>query len=331
MNQSIAVVVLNWNGKNLLQEFLPSVVMNSKEAVMYLVDNQSTDDSLFFVKTHFPSVKIIQNKANFGYAKGYNEALNEIEESIYVLINSDVEVTENWLLPVVKRFENEPNTAIIQPKIKDYKNKNYFEYAGAAGGFIDKYGYPFCRGRIFEVIEKDENQYNTPQKIFWASGACLFIRRSVFREMNGFDADFYAHQEEIDLCWRVFNKNYDVKFESQSVVFHLGGGTLQYNNPRKTYLNFRNSLFMLTKNLPSKVLFKIIIIRMLLDGLAAFQFLAKGKSLHFFAVLKAHFSFYRYFLKNYRKRVQHQNKNYYFHHSIVYSFFWRKIKKYNQL
>ncbi|RZJ27553.1 MAG: glycosyltransferase, partial [Flavobacterium sp.] len=195
--KKIAVVILNWNGRKLLEQFLPSVIAHSPEANVYLADNNSTDDSAAFVKSTFPEVKIIRNAGNFGYAKGYNQALKFIEEDIYALVNSDVEVTENWLVPVLEMFKNEPQTAIIQPKILDYRNKNYFEYAGAAGGFIDKYGYPFCRGRIFDTLEKDEGQYNENADIFWASGACFFIRKEIFRELKGFDSDLFAHQEEI--------------------------------------------------------------------------------------------------------------------------------------
>lgn len=327
----IAVVILNWNGKRLLETFLPSVIKFSEEAVIYVADNASTDDSVAFLKTNFPMVKIIQNKENFGFAKGYNEALKDVDAQIYALVNSDIEVTENWLKPIIETFDNEAKTAIIQPKILDYKNKNYFEYAGAAGGFIDQYGYPFCRGRIFETLEKDNHQYNDNCEIFWASGACFFIRKNVFDELKGFDEDFFAHQEEIDLCWRAFNRNYTTKYIFTSVVYHIGGATLSTGNPQKTYLNFRNSLFMLTKNLPKSSLYKVLFIRMILDAFAGFKFLSDGKFKHFFAVLKAHFSFYRMFLKTIKKRENVPFKDYFKIKSIVFSYFMNNGKVFGKL
>ncbi len=327
---NVAVVILNWNGKTLLEKFLPSVIEFSKNATIYIADNASTDDAVLFVKSNCPSIKIIQNAQNFGFAEGYNLALKNVDADVFVLVNSDVEVTKNWLNPAIEIFENEKNTAIIQPKILNYKNKTNFEYAGAAGGFIDKYGYPFCRGRIFETIEKDENQYPS-DKIFWASGACFFIRKNVFEQLNGFDNDFFAHQEEIDLCWRAFNKGFDIKYCDTSTVYHLGGATLKTGNPKKTYLNFRNSLYMLTKNLPKNKLFSIIFIRMILDGLAGIQFLLKGKFLHFTAILKAHFSFYGNFLKFYKKRESHQKTNYFYVKSIVLMYFLKKVKVFYKL
>ncbi|PWA04752.1 glycosyltransferase family 2 protein [Flavobacterium psychrotolerans] len=317
----IAVVILNWNGQKLLEQFLPSVIQYSPEAVIYVADNASTDHSIAFVKANFPSVQIVKNDSNFGFAQGYNEALKHIDAEIYALVNSDIEVTEHWLQPILENFDNEPKTAIIQPKIVDFKNKEYFEYAGAAGGFIDKFGYPFCRGRIFETIEKDLGQYDDNCEIFWASGACFFIRSSVYKSLNGFDEDFFAHQEEIDLCWRAFNKGYQIKYNSKSVVFHVGGATLQQGNPRKTFLNFRNSLLMLVKNLPKSSLYKILFLRMLLDGLAGIQFLLKGKFSHFLAILEAHYSFYCLFSKNYRKRDSFQSDQYYKTKSIVFTYF----------
>ena len=283
----IAVVILNWNGIQLLEQFLPSVVKYSPEATIYVADNASTDDSISFVKANFPSVKIIKNESNLGFAGGYNEALKHIDAEIYALVNSDIEVTENWLQPIIETFENEPKTAIIQPKILDFKRKEYFEYAGAAGGFIDEYGYPYCRGRIFETLEKDNGQYNDNCEIFWASGACFFIRSSVYKELNGFDADFFAHQEEIDLCWRAFNKGYKIKYISESVVYHVGGATLQQGNPKKTFLNFRNSLLMLTKNFQKINYYRILFMRMILDGIAGIQFLMKGKFNHFIGDFKS--------------------------------------------
>jgi GT2 family glycosyltransferase len=322
----VAVVILNWNGKQLLEQFLPSVVQFSKEATVYVADNASTDDSVAFVKAHFPEVSIVVNPTNTGYAGGYNEALQHIDADVFALVNSDIEVTENWLQPIIKTFQNEPTTAIIQPKILDFKNKAYFEYAGAAGGYIDQYGYPFCRGRIFNTLEKDNGQYDTNQNIFWASGACFFIRSAVYKELNGFDTSFFAHQEEIDLCWRAKNKGYTIKYLFESKVYHVGGATLQQGNPKKTELNFRNSLYMLTKNLPKKDLFKILFIRMILDGIAGLKFLLEGQPKHLVAVLKAHIEFYKFFFKNYNKRSNFQLREYYYTKNIVLKYFLLKLR-----
>jgi GT2 family glycosyltransferase len=321
IDKKIAVVILNWNGAKLLEQFLPSIISFSNEATIYVADNASTDTSIQVIKEQFPSVKIIQNDGNYGFANGYNIALQQVEEEYYALVNSDIEVTEYWLAPILSIFENEKDIAIIQPKILDYKNKEYFEYAGAAGGFIDKYGYPFCRGRLFKTIEKDYNQYNDEIEIFWASGACFFIRKAVYRKLNGFDGDFFAHQEEIDLCWRAFNLGYKIKYTSKSLVYHVGGATLNQANPKKTYLNFRNSLLMLLKNLPKKQLLPIIFIRLCLDGLAGIQFIFKGKFSHCLAIIKAHFSFYKLISKNLKKRSDFQKENYYHTKSIIYRYF----------
>ena len=317
----IAVVILNWNGEKLLEQFLPSIVQYSPQADIYVADNASTDDSVSYLKAFFPTVKIIQNDSNLGFAEGYNEALKEVDAEIYALVNSDIEVTENWLKPIIETFENEPKTAIIQPKLLDFKRKEYFEYAGAAGGFLDKYGYPYCRGRVFETLEKDNGQYEDNREIFWASGACFFIRSSVYKELNGFDADFFAHQEEIDLCWRAFNKGHVIKYNAQSVVYHVGGATLQQGNPKKTFLNFRNSLLMMLKNLPKNQLLPVLFIRLALDGIAGIQFLFQGKFKHLWAILKAHFYFYLLFYSNYKKRNDFQSDNYYKTKSIVYQYF----------
>lgn len=329
--KKIAVVILNWNGAKLLEQFLPSILAFSNEATIYVADNASTDASIEVIKTQFPSVKIIQNTGNFGFAKGYNEALKYVEEEYYALVNSDIEVTENWLAPILEIFENQPETAIIQPKLLDYKKKAHFEYAGGAGGFIDKFGYPFCRGRIFDTIEEDNHQYDDEIEIFWASGACFFIRKETYRKLNGFDDDFFAHQEEIDLCWRAFNLGYKTKYSSKSMVYHVGGATLNEGNPRKTFLNFRNSLLMLTKNLPKDQLLPIIFIRLCLDGLAGIQFILKGKFKHFLAILKAHFSFYSLVIQFYKKRNTIQKSNYYKMNSIVYRYFIKNGKVFAKL
>jgi GT2 family glycosyltransferase len=319
--KKIAVVILNWNGAKLLEQFLPSVVQYSDEAKIYVVDNASTDNSIVILKNQFPSVTIIQNDGNYGFAKGYNVGLQQIEEDYYVLVNSDIEVTENWLAPILSIFDNDSSVGIIQPKILDYKNKTYFEYAGAAGGFIDQFGYPYCRGRIFETIEKDSGQYDDEVDIFWASGACFFIRKEVYRKLNGFDDDFFAHQEEIDLCWRAFNLGYQAKYTFKSIIYHVGGATLKESSPKKTFLNFRNSLLMLTKNLPENKLVPILFIRLILDGLAGVQFIFKGKFVHCWAIIKAHFSFYSLINKTLKKRNVKTFDNYYHSKSIIYSYF----------
>jgi GT2 family glycosyltransferase len=326
--KDIAVVVLNWNGKALLEQFLPSILKHSNDAQIYVADNASTDNSVAFVSEHFPTVKLILNTENGGYAKGYNDALKQIEEPLLCLINSDIEVTDNWLKPIITEFNADTETAIIQPKILDCKNKSYFEYAGAAGGFIDKYGYPYCRGRIFNTIEEDTGQYNDTKDIFWASGACFFIRNSVFKALNGFDESYFAHMEEIDLCWRAFNTNHKTKYVGTSTVYHVGGATLSNTNPRKTYLNFRNSLFTLVKNTDSNVFIRTII-RMKLDGIAALRFLVQLKPQFFFAILKAHGSFYVNLGRILKQRRQlPKQPNYFESESIVWSYFIKKRRKF---
>ncbi|AUS06619.1 glycosyltransferase family 2 protein [Pseudotamlana carrageenivorans] len=327
----IAVVILNWNGKALLQQFLPSVIKFSEEATIYVADNASTDDSITFLEKAFPSVKIIKNENNGGYAKGYNDALKNISADVFCLLNSDIEVTKNWLTPVIHAFNTDKNTAIVQPKILDFKQKTHFEYAGAAGGFIDKYGFPYCRGRIFNTVEKDQGQYNDTANIFWASGACLFIRQQTFKQLNGFDKHFFAHMEEIDLCWRAKNLGYKVKYVGDSTVFHVGGATLNAVNPKKTFLNYRNSLFTLTKNV-NRFLFGIILARVCLDGISGIKFLVALKPKHTFAIIKAHFSYYRHInrLLNQRKQTKHDIK-YYHRTSIVFDYFILKKKTFKSL
>ncbi|MBU3681158.1 MAG: glycosyltransferase family 2 protein [Flavobacterium sp.] len=330
MNNS-AVVILNWNGQKLLEQFLPSIIQHSGNAQIYVADNASTDTSISFIQSQFPQVQIIQNRSNFGFAQGYNEALKQVHEPIFVLVNSDIEVTENWLTPIEKLLHEQSNVAIVQPKILDFKDKTKFEYAGAAGGFIDRLGYPYCRGRIFDCIEEDLGQYNDTQSIFWASGACFGIRKNVFTQLQGFDTDFFAHQEEIDLCWRAINLGHEIVYCSESTVYHVGGATLQASNPQKTYLNFRNSLCMLTKNLPLLSLLPILFIRLVMDGLAGIQFLLQGKAAHCWAIVRAHFGFYSLFAKMWKKRSAHQELNYYKINSIVFRYFVRKQRKFNDL
>lgn len=326
-----AIVILNWNGKELLRQFLPSVVEHTKEATIYVIDNASKDSSVAFLRVHFPQVKVILNDDNYGFAKGYNEGLKKIDAEILVLLNSDVEVTSGWLHSILEQFKNEVNTAIIQPKILSFHHPEYFEYAGAAGGFIDRFGFPFCRGRIFNVLEKDQQQYNDIADIFWASGACMAIRKKVFDELGGFDNDFFAHQEEIDLCWRAHNSGYPVKYNGFSTVYHVGGATLAYQNPQKTFLNFRNNLYLLFKNLPKKDLFPIIFGRLFLDGLAGIHFLAYGQFKNVGAILRAHFSFYCQIPSLIKKRKSTQKLDYYYTQSIVFQYFIKKKSIFNSL
>lgn len=328
----IAVVILNWNGEVLLERYLPSVVAHSKEADIYVADNASTDGSISFVTKNYPSINIIRNTENGGFAKGYNDALKHVDADIYCLLNSDVEVSPNWLNPISKAFLNIKDVAIIQPKILDLLKKGHFEYAGAAGGFIDQLGYPFCRGRIFQTLERDNGQYDDIKEIFWATGACMFVKKNVFEELDGFDPDYFAHQEEVDFCWRAKNHGYKIFYVGTSRVYHLGGSTLSNMNPKKTYLNFRNSLFSITKNLPRRKAFIIILLRLLLDGIAALRFIFQLKFNHFLAIFRAHLSFYRQFRKMYRKREKTKFlRNYYVTKSIVWSYFVHKIRNFNIL
>lgn len=331
MNKKFAVAILNWNGKALLEKFLPSIIKYSNQATIYVIDNASTDGSVQLIEQLFPTVKIIKNLDNYGFSKGYNEGLKNITEPYLVLVNSDVEVTENWLIPIETIFDREPNTAIIQPKILDYKKPSHFEYAGAAGGFIDKYGFPYCRGRIFDTIEEDNGQYDDEAEIFWASGACFFIRNSVYKELNGLEEDFFAHQEEIDLCWRSQNAGYVVKYCGKSTIFHIGGATLKYQNPKKTYLNFRNSLLMLYKNLPTKGKFSTIFIRLCLDGIAGVRYFLTLQPNHCFAIIRAHFGFYKRISNFKNKKSKRPITNYYKYRSIVFLYFLQRKKKYIKL
>lgn len=329
----VAVVILNWNGKQLLEQFLPSIVQFSTElAEVYLADNASSDDSVSFVKEQFPSVKIVENTTNGGYAKGYNDALDSIDADIYCLINSDVEVTKDWLVPVLEVFEKEPNTAIIQPKLLDYKDKTKFEYAGAGGGFVDLYGYPYCRGRVFNHLEKDKGQFDDITEIFWASGACFFIRSEIYDGLNGFDEDYFAHQEEVDLCWRTQNEGFDIKYVGASTVYHVGGATLQESNPRKTFLNFRNSLLNVIKNVPKKWFLFVVFSRLILDGVAGIKFALELRPIHTWAVIRAHLSLYANFYKFLKKRRKLQKKlNYNLHTSVVWQHFIQGKKTFDQL
>lgn len=335
----IAVVILNWNGVKLFPEFLPSIIEHSQgENIEIIVaDNGSTDGSLSYLKENFPEVALMDLVENYGFAKGYNVALNQIEADYFVLVNSDVKVEKGWIESCISRFEQDEKTVAIQPKILSSQEPDYFEYAGAAGGFIDKLGYPFCRGRILDQVEKDQNQYDESSEIFWASGACMFVRAKTFLNAGGLDEDFWAHMEEIDLCWRLKNQGFKIVYEPKSIIYHLGGGSLEYGNPKKVYLNFRNNLFMLYKNLPKKGFCITLFTRLVLDGVAGFKFLIGGETKAFGAVLKAHRDFYKNFFKLRKKRnalkqqISVNKHEQMFSKSIMWKFFIEKKTKFADL
>lgn len=335
----VAIVILNWNGCRMLSTYLPSVVEYSREdATVIVADNASTDDSISFLQTHFKDVDVIRLDRNWGFAEGYNKALAQVDADYFVLLNSDVEVTHHWLTPLIEFMDTHPEVAACQPKLLAEKDKDMFEYAGACGGFLDKYGYPFCRGRIFETVEEDDGQYDYRQEILWATGACLMIRAEDYRRAGGLDAKFFAHNEEIDLCWRLRLMGRKVFCIPESVVYHVGGGTLPKGNPRKTYLNFRNNLLMLYKNLPERELRPVLRMRWFLDYLAAFQMLVLGRNWgDFKAVLKARHD-YRIMRKDYVKtreqiqkhrKVKHiaQRRSY----SILWQYYVKGIRKFSDL
>lgn len=321
MKKKLAVVILNWNGKSWLEKFLPSVIRYSQQADIYVIDNLSTDDSINFLQNHFPEVKIVKNDKNYGFAGGYNEGLIEIDHDFYCLLNSDVEVTANWIEPILDLFDKNPDISAIQPKILSYDRKNFFEFAGAAGGLIDNLGYPYCRGRIFEDVEEDQGQYDDETEIFWASGCCLFIRSRDFWEQKGFDERFFAHQEEIDLCWRLINSGKKIFYTGKSKIYHVGGGTLNKQSAKKTFLNMRNNLSMLLKNLPFQYLIAVIFARLCLDGLAAMYFGYKYGISHFWAVGKAHFSFYLQAPGTLKRRQKHQKHKFYQSKWLIFKHF----------
>jgi len=288
-----ALVILNYNGVKFLKKFLPLVIEHSSDdAEIWVADNCSTDGSVELLKDQFADVRLIHNQSNGGYATGYNVALRQIQADYYILLNSDIEVTANWIKPIIEFMDSDSVIGACQPKIRSYSEKEKFEYAGASGGFIDKYGYPFCRGRIFQSLEVDKGQYNDSTEVFWATGACMFIRSDVFHELGGFDDDFFAHMEEIDLCWRMKSIGKKVMVCPSSMVYHVGGGTLPVGSARKTYLNFRNNFVLLYKNLPTNMLFPVLVSRLFLDGLAGIKFLLQGGFSDFLAVIRAHFYFY---------------------------------------
>jgi GT2 family glycosyltransferase len=335
----IAVVILNWNTRSLIEQFLPLVIKYSLAGTteIWLADNDSNDGSANYIQSNLPDVKIIQFDKNYGFTGGYNRALDMIEAKYYILLNSDVEVTEHWLEPLYTWMENHPKTAACTPKIRSWYEKDKFEYAGAAGGFIDYLGYPFCQGRIFDKLEEDHGQYDIDTDIFWATGACIMIRSEVFRSVGGFDELFFAHMEEIDLCWRMQRDGYSIHYCPQSVIFHMGGGTLPKQNPRKTFLNFRNNLLLLYKNLPPGKALWIFFVRLILDGISGIRFFLRGDWGAGFAIIKAHFAFYklipRYLL--YREKQEWKKSAVklegIFPRSIVYDHFIRKIDRFSDL
>ena len=299
---TVAVVILNYNGEKLLRQFLPSVIQHSHPAEVIVVDNGSTDGSAKLVQEKFPTVTFIPFQTNLGFCGGYNEALKHIQHELVVLLNSDVEVTANWLESPIKLLKNQVDIAAVQPKILAQKQKTHFEYAGAGGGFIDLMGYPYCRGRMFNTLEPDTGQYNNQIPVFWASGACLFIRREKYLSAGGLDSDFFAHMEEIDLCWRLHRTGNQVWYDGNSTVYHVGGGTLSSGNPRKTFFNFRNGLTLLVKNLPEGELKWKLPLRIVLDWAAALNFLLHGFGGSALAVLQAHLGFISGLRKDLKKR-----------------------------
>ncbi|HYE55719.1 MAG TPA: glycosyltransferase family 2 protein [Chitinophagaceae bacterium] len=336
MNPKVAIVILNWNNRRYLERFLPSVAASTyRNASIVVADNGSTDDSLTFLEQHYPSVELIRLGQNLGYAKGYNEALKQVKADYYVLLNSDVEVQPGWIEPVVELMAYDHSIAACQPKILMYDNKQLFEYAGAAGGWLDKYGYPFARGRIFDICERDEGQYDGIEPIFWASGAAMFVRAAVYHELGGLDEFFFAHQEEIDFCWRVQLAGYKVYACPASVVYHVGGGTLPKGNKRKVFLNFRNNLIMLAKNLPlSQSVWKIPF-RLVLDTVSAFKSLLEGQGVYFTAIFKAHLAFLAWIPGRRRKSVfpvERKPVLYgWYGGSVVWKHFVRGMKRFSEI
>jgi len=332
---TVSIVILNFNGKHFLEKFLPGVIQFSPGHAVVVADNNSSDGSVEFLRATFPQVRIIEFNENMGFCQGYNMALRQISSDFYVILNSDIEVTEGWLDPILELFITDPQIAAVQPKLLDYQKRDKFEYAGGAGGFIDKYGYPFCRGRLFESIETDYGQYDDTREIFWATGACLIIRAELFRKYHGFDADFFAHMEEIDLCWRMKRDGYKVMHCGKSVVYHVGGGTLHHSNPRKTYLNFRNSLLVLIKNLSIIELMVKVPFRWLVDYVAALKFLFSGKWKDAGMIFKAHWYIAGHFMHFMRKRT-HSRTSFkklsgVYKGLLLFQYYLAGVRKFNEL
>ncbi|RDC62983.1 glycosyltransferase family 2 protein [Adhaeribacter pallidiroseus] len=333
---SVAIVILNWNGQKYLAQFLPSVVTHSSGCTIFVVDNQSTDNSVPFVQENYPNIKLIQHEQNLGFCVGYNQAIQQIEADYYILLNSDVEVTAGWVTPVIELMESHPVIAACQPKIKSYYKPSFFEYAGAGGGLLDRFGYPFCRGRLFQSIEEDRGQYNDAVPVFWASGACLFVRAAAYHQMHGLEPAFFAHMEEIDLCWRLQNQGYQIWYCGKSEVYHVGGGTLPASNPRKTFLNFRNGLALLYKNFAGKNLFATFCTRLLLDWIAALTFISSGQAADGLAVFRAHLAIWqnrKYWYKTRAEQmlVQKSPAKGVYSRSIVWDYFIRQKRSYREL
>ena len=305
---SVSIVILNFNGRHFLEKFLPSVIQYSKGYDIVIADNNSSDGSIDFLKEHYPEIRLLLFSENYGFSGGYNKALAHLSSDYFIILNSDIEVTNNWIPPLLSLFAKDDKIAAVQPKLMDFQHKDKFEYAGGAGGFIDKYGYPFCRGRIFDTIEKDYGQYDDTREIFWATGACLVIRAILFKTYGGFDNDFFAHMEEIDLCWRMKQEGYKVFYCGESKVYHVGGGTLTYSNPHKTYLNFRNSLLLLLKNLPLQSIVLKIPFRWIMDYIAAGKFLLSGAPKDALMILKAHIYVWKNLAKTLKKRQSRGNR-----------------------
>lgn len=333
--KELSIVILNWNGCGYLKRFLPSVVAFSGDARIVLADNASTDDSVSFVKENYPDIEIVVNSSNGGFAKGYNEALKKVDSPYYLLLNSDIEVTEDWLIPLMELMKDD-TVAGCQPKVLSYQDKHKFEHAGASGGYLDADYFPFCRGRVFDSIENDEHQYENPTEVFWATGAALLIRSEIYHKLGGFDESFFAHMEEIDLCWRAKKMGYSFYVQPKSVVYHVGGGTLSYMSPRKTYLNFRNSLYMIVKN-HDGWLFPKLFFRMLLDGIAGIRFLLRGELKNLWAVFHSHLSMYKKMSALLKKRRQikesekHPNLKGHYMGSILWAYYFKKVNKFSQL
>ena len=334
MNSKVAVVILNWNGKSFLEQFLPGVIKYSKDvAEIIIADNDSSDDSVEFLQKNFPEIRIIQNETNGGFAKGYNDALSQVKADYYILLNSDIEVTPNWIQPVINLMEKDPKIAACQPKLMSFYEREKFEYAGAAGGFIDKYGYPFCRGRLFQTLEADGGQYDDVTEIFWATGACLFVSAEIYHKLGGLDERFFAHMEEIDFCWRAKNDGFKIMFCPVSTVYHVGGGTLPKKSWKKTYLNMRNNNIMLYKNIPDNRLRKVFIARLFLDGVAAIKFLFDGGFMDMFAVVKAHWKFFFMIpeLRRERWAREPQAVTKIYQKNLVYEYFLLRKKTFKKL
>lgn len=326
----VAVVILNYNGKPHLERFLPSVVSFTETSALWIADNGSTDDSLIFLAEHYPQIKLIKFDKNLGFTGGYNAALKQITAEYYVLLNSDVALTANWLLPLQNALEQNPKLGACQPKILAYQQPAFFEYAGAAGGYLDTLAYPYCRGRIFDSLEKDAGQYDDRVEIHWATGACMAVRADLFHDLGGLDERFFAHMEEIDLCWRLKSAGYSIQCIPESVVYHLGGGTLHKSNPRKTYLNFRNSLMTMAKNLPRKKVLPKIFLRLILDGVAGIKFLAAGEFKDFMAIIRAHFAFYKLLNVLLKENIGNRSDHFLIPKSVVWAHFVKKIKTYSE-